>query len=116
MINREQMPQLKGSAKQIDWANTIRYKALVDYGDRALEAIKAVKTAATWIKHRDDIVGFLNLGDSDHPRRLTIEEIEELDLEKFTKTELLDMWMMDRALYTEQVEIPWNFLVGVDIE
>jgi hypothetical protein len=116
MFDSTQLPQLRGSIKQIDWANTIRYKAIVDYGDRAWEAIKAVKAAATWIKHKDDIAEFLQLADNDHPRRLSSEELQELDLDKFTKTEIYDMWMVDRALYMEQVEVPWNFLLGIEID
>lgn len=114
-MNLEQLPELKGTAKQIEWANNIRYKAIVNYGDRARDLIAKVKTAATWIKHRDGIAEFLQLGDTEHPRRLTLSELEELDISKLTKVEIHEMWLIDKLLYQQQVEIPWDLLLGVAI-
>lgn len=113
-MERTELPQLKGTAKQIEWANNIRYKAILNYGDRAWDLIAKVKTAATWIKHKDEISKFLQLADFEHPRRLTLNELEGLDISKLTKAEIHEMWLIDKLLYQQQVEIPWEMLLSIE--
>lgn len=100
----EELPKLKGTPKQVEWANTIRYRAAIDYGDRAWVVISSIRSAALWIANRDNLLGLLGIEDDDSPQRLSDDELADLDLTLYTKTELLEMWMVDRAIYMQDNE------------